>query len=143
MSPSEKDIKRIKQEAPKAAQGGTVTRGGLAEIHQAEIITPRKTVDKQVRLLSAIHGLMEQQGLSLDSLVSQYEDPASKAGGFFATLNTGIEFMLGPIFRGRYTRDIQRSKNPLVTMSSGIIQMHNWQRLYGVTNTEWETRSRI
>ena len=131
VAPTSKEIKEIKRQAPKAATGGTVQKGGLAEIHMAEIIKPKKEVDKQVRLLSAIYGLLENQSETMEGILSQYEDPASKKGGIFASLIGGFEMFAGHLFSGRYSKDIPRNKNPLVTTANGIATMYNWQRLYG------------
>ena len=118
-----------KKEIPKAAKGGIVRKTGKAIVHAGEVIAPKTDVEKQTALLYEIQKLNQQQLGSLDSLKLALTDEEG-AGGFFKTF--GIVKDLMPVFSGgMYKNDIQRSTNPFVSMTSALVEIYRWQRLYG------------
>jgi len=91
----------------------------------------KQGMNKQLSLLSEIQQLQQQQLAQLESLRGVFSDENSEAGGFFHAMGTGFQLLM-PIFAGgKYKRDIVRSSNPFITMTSALMEQYRWQRLYG------------
>lgn len=120
-------LARVKEKKiPKAAEGAYVNQEGLVHAHQGETITPVNAISKQYKLMSYMYDMMEQQAKSLVEIQKAFTDEEKKNA-----LTQGLE-MIFPLFSGgMYKNDIARNKNPLVTITSGILEMYRWQRLYG------------
>lgn len=68
---------------------------------------------------------------AINALNQNYTDNTNKEGkfSFFTSIFNGTR--LGTLFKGKYTADIAKSRNPLETQVSALLQIYRWQRLYG------------
>lgn len=82
---------------------------------------------------SEIVNLLQQILESQQNLGNYFQDPnASKEGGVFGTLVKDIismPFGFKYWFGGRYSKDIQRSNNPLETIVNALLKSYEWQRI--------------
>ena len=70
---------------------------------------------------------------TLEEIKTSFKDASVKDSSMFGVIKDLAMPMLGIryLFKGRYANDIQRDKNPLVTIVNALSKIYEWQRLYG------------
>jgi hypothetical protein len=86
-----------------------------------------------VLLLDEQYSLLESQRQNVPDMAEYFTDPDVKEGGGFGSVLWDMvkSMTFEGVFEGRYTKDIPKSKNPLLTIVASLGKIYEWQRLYG------------
>lgn len=120
----------------------TAATGTVSKIRNSRV-SRRKNYrtgsDKHLQALNSIVLLLDEQYSLLESqrqtsdMSEYFSDPDVKEGGGIGSILWDFAKMLTieGMFEGRYTKDIPKSKNPLLTIVASLGKIYEWQRLYG------------
>lgn len=120
----------------------TAATGTVSKIRNSRV-SRRKNYrtgsDKHLQALNSIVLLLDEQYSLLESqrqtsdMSEYFSDPDVKEGGGIGSILWDFAKMLTieGMFKGRYTKDIPKSKNPLLTIVASLGKIYEWQRLYG------------
>ncbi len=103
------------------------TRKGNSDITSAVRNVSSTISDTSENYTESIISALENLGSKFED--SQAKGPENPFFGFAKSIFWSSK--VGTLFKGKYTSDITRSKNPLETQVSALLQIYRWQRLYG------------
>jgi len=103
------------------------TRKGNTDITSAVRNVSTTISDTSESYTESIISALENLGTKFED--SQAKGPANPFVDFAKSIFWSSK--IGTLFKGKYTNDITRSKNPLETQVSALLQIYRWQRLYG------------